>query len=507
MLRLHLPLVALGCAIPGSGIAQVPEDAALPPAWTAASPGSLGPRYDRVDPERIPVLLITGANNHEWQWTAPSLREILEETGRFAVTVTEQPALTLADAEALTGYAAFVLDYHGGRWGEPAERHFVAAVRGGTGVTVVHAADNAFPGWAEYEAIVGRLWRDGTGHGRFHPFDVTIVDREHPLTRDMRDLHLHPDELYHGLTDPQGVAVRVLATAHSQKATGGSGQNEPMILVHRHGEGRVFHTPLGHVWRGVAASRASHRDPQFRRLVARGTEWAATGAVTLAPTPPNWLSPEEREAGFQRLFDGRTTDGWRGYRSDALPATGWNVENACLHHVPNGGGGDLVSERAYGDFELRFEWAVAKRANSGVMYRVIEAERSATMTGPEYQILDDAGHSIAADENSSAAALYGLAAPHAKLLRPVGSFNEARIVVRDWHVEHWLNGVKVVDCDLASPEMRERIAATKFGEWPRFATEARGHLALQDHGDEVWYRSLRIREFAEGDETETAGGR
>src|SRR5690606_38555295 len=123
--------------------ALIPDPAVPPPAATAEAEGDAGPRYDRVDPERLPVLLITGANNHEWQWTAPSLREILEETGRFAVTVTEQPALTLADAEALAGYAAFVLDYHGERWGEPAERHFAAAVRGGTGVTVIHAADNA----------------------------------------------------------------------------------------------------------------------------------------------------------------------------------------------------------------------------------------------------------------------------------------------------------------------------------------------------------------------------
>src|SRR5690606_19608640 len=116
-----------------------------------------------------------------------------------------------------------------------------------------------------------------------------------------------------------------LASAHSDVATGGSGRDEPMILVHEYGDGRVFHTPLGHVWRGVPASRASHADPQFRRLVARGTEWAATGTVTLSPTPPNWLSPEERAAGFELLFDGRSTDGWRGYRSDAMPATGWAV--------------------------------------------------------------------------------------------------------------------------------------------------------------------------------------
>lgn len=456
------------------------------------------PPQDRVAPEPVPVLLIGGANNHDWEWSTPSLQEILEETGRFAVTVTRDPAKTLADADALSGFRAFVLDYNGPRWGEPAESNFVAAVERGVGVAVVHAANNAFPGWTAYEEIVGLLWRDGTGHGRFHPFDVAVTDDDHPITRGMRDLHLHPDELYHALVNAQGTDFRVLARAFSAVETGGSGEHEPMVLVKTYGAGRVFHTPLGHVWKNVPASRASHRDPQFRRLVARGTEWAATGEVTLEAVPPNWLSPEERAAGFELLFDGRSTAGWRGYRRDAFPDSGWRVARGCLTHEPNGGGGDLLTERVFADFELRFEWAVAKRSNSGVLYRVAETDRASHMTGPEYQILDDSGHELETTAITSAAALYALAPPDAaaKVLRPVGSFNDARIVVIGSRIEHWLNGTKVVDVDLTAPELRSRIDASKFGEWDDFARATRGHVALQDHGGEVWYRSLRVREIA-----------
>lgn len=454
---------------------------------------------DLVSPEPIPVLLIGGANNHDWEWTTPSLQRILEETGRFDVTVTQTPSETLADAESLKAFRAFVLDYNGPRWGEPAESNFVAAVRAGTGVSVIHAADNAFPGWKEYEEIVALLWREGTGHGRFHPFDVKVTDADHPVTQGMPDMHMHADELYHRLVNCQDTDFRVLATAFSDPETGGTGQDEPMILVKTYGKGRVFHTPLGHVWRNVPASRASHRDPQFRRLVARGTEWAATGEVTLDPVPPNWISPEERALGFQRLFDGHTTKGWRSYRGEAFPGKGWTVKNGCLFHAPNGGGGDIVTERVFGDFELRFEWAVGKRANSGVLYRVLESERVSHMTGPEYQILDDTGHELDPGANTSAASVYALASPAGKVLRPAGTFNEGRIIVRGWHVEHWLNGVKVVDVDLSSPEVRERIASSKFDAWKQFAQSPRGHIALQDHGDEVWYRSIRVREL-EADE-------
>ena len=125
-----------------------------------------------ANPSPVKALLVSGANNHEWQWTSKEIRSILQESGRFEVDLTEEPAKALADAKALAAYQVIVLDYNGPRWGEPAEQNFLAAVRGGTGVVVVHAANNAFDGWVEYETLVGLCWRQGTGHGAYHPFDV-----------------------------------------------------------------------------------------------------------------------------------------------------------------------------------------------------------------------------------------------------------------------------------------------------------------------------------------------
>ena len=415
-------------------------------SWLLAASLLSSPIGCQESSDRIPVLVVTGANNHDWQWTSAELKKLLEETGRFTADVTDRPGETLADAEALGRYRAVVLDYNGPRWGEAAEASFLEAVRGGLGVAVIHAANNSFVGWKEYEELIVLMWRTGeTGHGQFHPFDVAVTDREHPITRDMPNMQQHPDELYHKLVHMHDAEHRVLARAMSSQASGGSGDNEPMIIVRDFGEGRVFHTPLGHVWRGMEATRASYGDPQLRRLIARGTEWAATGEVTLPAVDPNTLTAVEKAAGFRLLFDGKTAAGWRGYGADSFPDAGWVVEDGCLVHHAKGGGGDIVTEEQFGDFELRFEWAVADGANSGVIYRCSEDEQACWLTGPEYQILDDAR---GPEPLHSSAALYGLVAPSEKLLAPVGEFNEGRIVLRGRRVEHWLNGVIVVGlCD------------------------------------------------------------
>ena len=449
-----------------------------------------------ADPIR--VLIVSGANNHDWEWTSPSLKRMLEAGGRFEADVTYDPARTLADRARLARYAAFVLDYNGPRWGEAAEAAFMDAVRSGTGVVVIHAANNAFPGWTEYEELVGDLWRDGTGHGRFHAFDVTILEREHPITRGLFDLRAHPDELYHDLVRAPGANHRVLATAWSAEATGGTGEAEPMITVGSFGEGRVFHTPLGHVWRDNEASRASHSDPQFQTLVRRGTEWAARGDVIDAAPALNRLSEAEQAGGWKLLFDGTSTAGWRGYRAEQFPEQGWKVEDGALICLAAGGGGDIVTTAKYGDFELEFDWRVSAKANSGVIYRVDEEGSATYVSGPEYQVLDD-GYFTEPSPMQSAAALYALAAAENTKPRPVGSFNRGKIVVNGWNVEHWLNGELILTCDLASEDGRARIAASKFASMPLFAKFARGHIALQDHGNEVAYRNLKLRELTPRD--------
>jgi type 1 glutamine amidotransferase len=436
------------------------------------------------------VLIVSGANNHDWRWTTPELRTVLTETGRFTADVTDEPARDLADAAALKRYRALVLNYNGPRWGEPAEQGFLAAVRGGVGVVVIHAANNAFEGWTDYERLVGLCWRKGTGHGAYHPFDVNVVDPHHPVTAGMADLRAHPDELYHRLVHMHGAEFRVLLSAYDDPQTGGTGRCEPMATVATFGQGRVFHTPLGHTWTDQVPTRASWLDPQLRRLVARGTEWAASGAVTLDPTPLNFVGDEERAAGFERLFDGRSLEGWRAYRTEGPPTKGWVVRDAALVHEKAGGGGDLVSEQQYGDFDLRFQWKIGAGGNSGVIWHVLDTEQQTYMTGPEYQLFDDLASKP--DPKHAAGALYDLVPNTGAPLRPAGSWNDGRIVIEKGRVQHWLNGAKVVDAPCAGPEWEAMVAGSKFKSWP-FGKAAAGRIALQDHGDEVAFRNLRIR--------------
>ena len=446
-------------------------------------------------PAPIRAAVLTGANNHDWPWTSREIAGALRETGRFEVEVVDAPATWLADAgqRAQRGELhVLVLDYNGPRWGEAAERGFLAAVEGGVGVAVLHAADNAFPGWAEYERMVGLLWREGTGHGAFHPFDVVVVDPHHAITRGMADLKKHPDELYHNLVPALGHDHRVLLSAYSDPATGGTGRFEPMGTVGTFGKGRVFHTPLGHVWTNTPQSRASWADPQLRRFVARGSEWAATGDVTLAPEPLNTLPTDEQKQGFVLLFDGRKPEHWRAYRGAAMPKQGWVVRDSSLVHEAGGGGGDLVSVAEFGDFDFRFSFRIAPKANSGVMWRVTEANDTTYMSGPEYQLLDDLGSSP--PQKHGVGALYDLVAPQGAPVRAAGQWNDGRIVVRAGRVQHWLNGVCVVDAPCAGPEWDAMVAASKFRDWP-FGKAARGRLALQDHGDEVAFRNLRVLEL------------
>ncbi len=444
---------------------------------------------------RIPVLLLTGANNHDWKWTAPRLARVLEESGRFAVTISEKPGEVLAQPKELAKYKVLVLDYNGPRWGDAAERGFLEAVKNGMGVSVIHAANNAFPGWVEYEKLVALCWRKGTGHGRFHPFDVKVVDLDHPITQGMPDMRMHPDELYHKLVHMHDTDYRVLATAHSSKKSGGTGNEEPMILVKMYGKGRIFHTPLGHVWTKVPGSRASFADPQFRHLVARGTEWAATGKVTLPASVPNWLTAEEKKEGFRLLFNGRDLRNWRAYGKKVQPKKGWVVQDGTLHHIQDGGGGDIASVEQFGDFDLRFEWKVAKGSNSGVIYHVQERKGPSYKTGPEYQILDDVGRKPAG--RHSAGALYDLVVPKGKKLSPVGQWNTGRILIHKGRVQHYVNGVQVLEAPIAGDEWKAMVAASKFKDWPEFGIFDKGHVCFQDHGGAVWYRTIRIKSLEE----------
>lgn len=206
------------------------------------------------------------------------------------------------------------------------------------------------------------------------------------------------------------------------------------------------------------------------------------------------LLAQTSATGWQTLFNGQDASAWRSYKGKDFPAKGWKVEDGTLHVLAKGGGGDLVTREQFQDFELSFEWKVAPGANSGVMYRVSEKPGAPYETGPEYQVLDDAKHGDGKNPKTSASALYALVAANAsKKTQPVGEWNEGRILVRGSRVEHWLNGSQVVAVDLQSPEIQNLIVNSKFKAWPGFARQASGHICLQDHGDDVWYRNIKIR--------------
>jgi hypothetical protein len=198
------------------------------------------------------------------------------------------------------------------------------------------------------------------------------------------------------------------------------------------------------------------------------------------------------------LFDGKSTAAWRGFRREDFPSKCWAVEDGALRTIAGcdrADQRDIITKVKYRDFELKLEWRVALGANSGIMYLVSEDENATWRTGPEMQILDDANHVDGKNAKTSAGALYGLIAPVNKTLRPVGKYNQVRIIVRNGHVVYRLNGRKVLEFDLGSDALAAMIADSKFKTFPRFAKNLEGHIALQYHGDDVWYRNIRIRKL------------
>jgi len=190
------------------------------------------------------------------------------------------------------------------------------------------------------------------------------------------------------------------------------------------------------------------------------------------------------------LFDGQTTTGWRGYKQQHCPP-GWQVVDGALTRV--GEAGDLVSLNEYTDFVLELDWQIAPGGNSGIMFRVTEDHDAPWQTGPEYQILDNAAHKDGLDPRTSAGANYAMHAPSADVTRPAGQWNHTKIVVQGAHVEHWLNGTKVVEYELWSDDWQRRVEGCKWKDHPDYGRRKSGHLVLQDHGDRVAYREIRVR--------------
>lgn len=228
------------------------------------------------------------------------------------------------------------------------------------------------------------------------------------------------------------------------------------------------------------------------RKCAVGIVAAALTVLAADSVPvPNTLSATEQKDGWRLLFNGKTTEGWRGYRKQEFPKQGWVVEDGCLKKVARVSGGDIVTEAEFDDYEFSWDWKLPAKANNGIKYLVLESRPNAP--GPEYQMIDD---TIAPGRIHATASFYEVLPPGANAKpKPMGEWNSSRIVVRGNHVEHWLNGEQVLAYDLGSPEVRAGVAKSKFKDVPGFGEKCRGRIMLTDHHDEAWYRNLKIREY------------
>jgi hypothetical protein len=241
----------------------------------------------------------------------------------------------------------------------------------------------------------------------------------------------------------------------------------------------------------------------------------APAAKPPATQAPNTLSAKEKAAGWRLLFDGKTTKGWRGFGQQKFPDEGWLIKDGVLMHVasPTPGkpmGGDILTVDEFDNFELTWEFKLTPGANGGIKYLVDEkvghapaadgtpAKESKSGVSFEYQLLDDDKHPDAKkgkDGDRRCGALYDLIAPKEAAARPIGEWNEARLVVDGNKIEHWLNGKKVVEFERGSEALKKLIAESKYKSIAGFGESAKGHLLIQDHFNEVAYRSLKLRKL------------
>ena len=233
---------------------------------------------------------------------------------------------------------------------------------------------------------------------------------------------------------------------------------------------------------------------------------AACGAAVAADMTgtPNTLSAAEKADGWRLLWDGKTTDGWRSARSQEFPKSGWTIKDGELIVNETGGkeaaaGGDIITREKFSDFELQVDFKITPGANSGIKIFVdTELNKGAgSSIGPEFQLLDDARHpdaKLGRDGNRTLGSLYDLiAAPADKKVNPVGEWNLAEILAKGKHVEFRLNGVKTVEFERGSKTWRDMVASSKFKDWPGFGELPEGHILLQDHGNKVFFRNIKIR--------------
>lgn len=231
--------------------------------------------------------------------------------------------------------------------------------------------------------------------------------------------------------------------------------------------------------------------PLLRRVACLIAAPLVFAAPSRAADVPNTLTKEEQSAGWKLLFDGLTTDGWRNYRQDSI-GDGWRVEEGALVRAA-GGAGDILTKEQYAAFELKLEYRIGEAGNSGLMFHVTEEADTPWMTGPEIQIQDNVdGH-----DPQKSGWLYQLYSSEEDATKPVGEWNELHILITPEKCEQFMNGVKYCEYVKGSDDWNERVAKSKFGEMPHFGKPTSGYICLQDHGDPVAFRNIKIRVIEE----------
>jgi uncharacterized protein len=469
---------------------------------------------------KLSAVIVDGVNNHDWAAGTRAIRAILEGTGRFTVDQCTWPRLP-----DFSRYDVVINNFNGGdtgagqRWPAEAERALESYVRGGGGLVIFHAANNAFLEWPEYNRMIGLGWRAPSfgeglavesgrvrripkgeglapGHGPRHDFDVFVLDKQHPITQGLPGHWSHPSEqLTHGQHGP-AEGLTVLTYAFSEI----SQQGEPMDWVSRYGKGRVYTTMLGHTWTNEANPNLD--DLNFQTLVARGVEWAASGAVTLG-----------QGLGWSPLFNGKNLDGWevrgegqwsvmpggvlvgqRTHPGSATPFGAWPAEQKQFGRWLSRHGW-LYTKAEFDEFDLHLEYWIPVGSNSGISIRdrsrahypigEADADRpdlaafpktTPAHIGYEIQVIDE-GRPGAMPTGS----IYSLV-PADPALQRSGEWNSLEIESRHSGIRIRVNGQIAAE----HPGLKERSLTGPIG------------LQLHDQFTLVMFRNVRIRELGKG---------